>query len=315
MRALSFDGHEARITEHPEPVLAPGFALVRTVLAGICNTDLEIVRGYMGFVGVLGHELVGVVEKGPSAWLGKRVVAEINFACGHCSQCAAGLGRHCATRTVMGILNQDGAFAERVAVPVANLHVVPDAVADETAVFAEPLAAAFEIREQLCITSQRETLVLGDGKLGLLVAMVLKLAGADVRLVGKHERHLAIAQDRGITTTLLDDWDRTPRDLVVDATGNADGFALAVAATRPRGTLVLKSTVADDAPISLAPLVINEITVVGSRCGPFAPALAALADTSIDPRDMIAAEHPLSEGVSALERAARRGTLKVLLRT
>jgi threonine dehydrogenase-like Zn-dependent dehydrogenase len=315
MKALVFDGQALRLeSDQPAPTRADTMVVVRTVLAGICNTDLEIVRGYMGFTGVLGHELLGVVDEGPLELRGKRVVAEINYACGRCPSCEAGLGRHCATRTVMGILNQDGAFAESVAVPIANLHVVPEGVCDEAAVFAEPLAAAFEIREQLTIASGIETLVLGDGKLGLLVAMVLRDAGADVRLVGKHEAHLAIAHDRGIATHLLDSWDRTPRDLVVDATGSAEGFGMAVAATRPRGTLVLKSTVADDTPTSLAPLVINEITVVGSRCGPFAPALNALADGAIDPRDLIAGEHDLSDGVTALEHAATRGTLKVLLR-
>jgi threonine dehydrogenase-like Zn-dependent dehydrogenase len=302
------------VEDHHEPT-AEGMAIVRTVAAGICNTDLEIVRGYMGFTGVLGHELLGVVEAGgPAHLVGKRVVAEINFACGRCDSCVAGLGRHCPNRTVMGILGQDGAFAERVAVPVANLHAVPDGVPDEAAVFAEPLAAAFEIREQLTIGSATEAVVLGDGKLGMLVAMVLKDAGATVQLVGKHSSHLALARERGIRGELLEDWDRTPRDLVVDATGNADGFAMAVAATRPRGTLVLKSTIADRTPVSLAPIVINEITVVGSRCGPFEPALEALARGAIDPRDMLAGQFDLADGVAALERAAQRGTLKVLLR-
>lgn len=315
MKALQIRGGEVSFTEdHPEPVPREGETIVRTLLAGVCNTDLEIVRGYMGFEGVFGHELLGVVEHGPPSLRGKRVVAEINYACGACDWCARDLGRHCPNRTVMGILNQDGAFAERVAVPVANLHRVPDAVPDEAAVFAEPLAAAFEIREQLTVDATTEALVLGDGKLGLLVAMVLKHAGADVRLVGRHPDHLSIAHVKGITTELEQHWDRTPRDLVVDATGSADGFAAAVAATRPRGTLVLKSTVADDNPASLAPLVINEITVIGSRCGPFAPALAALADKTIDPRDMQSGEHALRDGVAAIEKAGSRGTLKVLIR-
>ena len=310
MKALVFDGERAAVAEHAEPDRQEGGAIVRTVIGGICNTDLEIVRGYMGFTGILGHELVGVVEDGPPDMMGKRVTAEINFACGNCDACARSLGRHCPNRSVMGILDADGAFAERVAVPIENLHTVPDAVTDEAAVFVEPLAAAFEILEQ--VGAPTEAVVLGDGKLGLLVAFVLKLAGARIELVGKHPAHLDIARERGIATTLLEAWDRTPRDLVVDATGNADGFKMAVAATRPRGTLVLKSTVAGETPAVLAPIVINEISVVGSRCGPFRPAIAALADRSIDPRPMIAGEFALDDAEQALEKA--RGALKVLLR-
>ncbi len=315
MKALCFDGESVVLeTDRDVPHVPEDFALVRMTHAGICNTDLEITRGYMGFTGVLGHEFVGVIESGPAHLTGKRAVAEINFACGVCAMCERRLGRHCPNRTVMGILGQDGAFAERVAVPVRNLHVVPDGVPDRSAVFTEPLAAAFEILEQIPNVENLETVLLGDGKLGLLIAMVLHRAGAKVLLVGKHPAHLDIAGACGIATTHLDAWDRTPRDLVVDATGSATGFAMAVAATRPRGTFVLKSTVADDTPASLAPLVINEVTVVGSRCGPFGPALAALADGTVDPRDMIVEDFALDEGVAAFEKAGTRGTLKVLLR-
>ncbi len=315
VKALVFDGVLPRLDlEHPEPVPEPGEALVRTVLAGICNTDLEIVRGYMGFTGVLGHELLGVVEAGPREWLGARVVAEINCACGRCRECARGLSRHCPTRTVLGISGRDGAFAERVAVPVANLHRVPDAVPDAAAVFAEPLAAAFEIREQLPIAASTEAVVLGDGKLGLLIALVLRDAGADVLLVGKHPSHLERVRGPRLRTSTLEAWDRTPCRLVVDATGSATGFALALAATAPRGTLVLKSTVAEPTPAALAPIVIHEITVVGSRCGPFAPALDALARGVIDPRPLIAAERSLDDATLALTEAGTKGTLKVLLR-
>jgi threonine dehydrogenase-like Zn-dependent dehydrogenase len=312
--ALTFDGEAASVREREAPEVLAGQVLLRPLRAGICNTDLEIVRGYMGFVGTLGHEVVGVVEQGPAAWLGKRVTSEINYACGRCAMCERELGRHCPTRTVMGILGQDGAFAERVVAPVANLHAVPDAVSDDQAAFAEPLAAAFEILEQVPIESGTEALVLGDGKLGLLIAQVLHHAGAQVLAVGKHDDNLAILERRGIATTRFTDWDRTRRDLVVDATGSRDGFALAVGATRPRGTLVLKTTVAERGAVDLAPLVIDEITVVGSRCGPFAPALAALADGAIDVTSMISAEMPLANGVDALERARQRGSLKVLLR-
>ena len=238
MKALRFDGTQAAVVDHPDPIPSDEQVMVRTTLAGVCNTDLEIVRGYMGFSGVLGHELVGVVEE-----TNKRVACEINFACGRCDMCARALGRHCATRTVMGILGQDGAFAERVAVPRANLHEVPDAVNDERAVFIEPLAAAYEILEQ--VAPAQEALVLGDGKLGLLVAQVLQAAGARVTAVGKHDDHLAILRARGIATVLLDAWDRQKKPLVVDATGSRQGFSMAMAATAPRGTLVLKSTVAD----------------------------------------------------------------------
>jgi threonine dehydrogenase-like Zn-dependent dehydrogenase len=241
------------------------------------------------------------------------VVGEINFACRRCAACRSGLPRHCPTRRVMGILNADGAFAEYVAVPAANLHAVPDGVSDDAAVFSEPLAAAFEILEQVRVERGTACVVLGDGKLGLLAAQVLAQAGARVLAVGKHDDKLAILRRRGIETVPLQGWDRARADLVVEATGSAAGFALAVAATRPRGTLVLKSTVADGVSLNLAPLVIDEITVVGSRCGPFAPALGALADGRVDVTSLIAARHRLADGLEALHHAAQPGVLKVLI--
>jgi threonine dehydrogenase-like Zn-dependent dehydrogenase len=313
MRALQFDGHVARVVDVPTPEHTPGTALVRVALAGICNTDLELVKGYMGFTGILGHELAGVVEDGPDEWRGQRVVGEINFACGACEWCARGLGRHCPQRTVMGIQGADGALAELVRVPLANLHRVPDAVDDDAAVFVEPLAAAFEIVAQVRVEPGQACVVLGDGKLGLLAAQVLAQAGARVVAVGKHADKLAHLARRGIATALLDEWDRAPADLVVEATGTAAGFELALATTRPRGTLVLKSTVAHGAPLNLAPLVIHEITVVGSRCGPFAPALAALADGRVAVRELISARYALGDAVQALQRAAQPGVLKVLV--
>jgi threonine dehydrogenase-like Zn-dependent dehydrogenase len=313
MWALRFDGRDAAVVERPEPEPGDGQAIVRPRVAGICNTDLEILRGYMGFEGVLGHELIGTVEQGPDAWRGRRVTAEINFACGRCDDCDRGLGRHCPHRTVMGILGQDGAFAERVAVPVANLHEVPDALSDAHAVFVEPLAAAFEILEQIRVAYSSEAVVLGDGKLGLLIAQVLKTAGVRVLLVGKHAEHLDLARGWGISASELDAWDRTPRDLVVDATGSKQGFELALEAVRPRGTLVMKTTVAEREAVNLAPLVINEITVVGSRCGPFEPALAALRDGRVQVAELVDARYPLEDGVKALERAGARAALKVLL--
>ena len=313
MRALVWDGAEARVGDRPAPAPTPEMAVVRVTVAGICNTDLELVKGYMNFRGVLGHEFTGTVDDGPPEWRGRRVVGEINFACGGCPACQQGLRRHCSTRSVMGILNADGAFAERVAVPVANLHAVPDGVDDEAAVFTEPLAAAFEILEQVHIEPGTDCVVLGDGKLGLLVAQVLFQAGARVLAVGKHADKLRILSARGIATVTLEGWQRALADVVVEATGTAAGFSAALATTRPRGTLVVKSTVAGASPLNLAPLVINEITVVGSRCGSFGPALRALETGSIDVRSLISARRPLREAVGALRLAATPGVLKVLL--
>lgn len=313
MRALVFDGSSARVVDHPPPQPNAHTAVLRLHRAGVCNTDLEIAKGYMGFRGVLGHELVATVIDGPSEWRGRRVVAEINFACGNCASCASGWQRHCSTRRVMGILNADGAFAELVAVPVGNLHAVPDGIPDDVAVFAEPLAAAYEILDQIAIVPGMTCTVLGDGKLGLLVAQVLAHAGARVLAVGKHEDKLRLLEQRGIATARADAWQPTLADVVVEATGTARGLACAIAATRPRGTLVLKSTVALGDDLNLAPLVINEITLVGSRCGRFAPALNALAQRAIDVQPLISARVPLARAEEALRLAARPGTLKVLI--
>ncbi|AKT42004.1 alcohol dehydrogenase [Chondromyces crocatus] len=313
MRALTWDGVRLQVAERPDPVCSEGMAVVEVGVAGVCNTDVEIVRGYMNFRGVIGHELVGTVREGPSAWRGKRVVAEINFACGRCAVCARGLGRHCATRTVMGILGADGAMAEQVAVPVANLHAVPDGVPDEAAVFAEPLAAAFEILEQVHVRPRTRALVLGDGKLGLLCAQVLHQAGASVLAVGRHEDKLALLRARGIETVLASDWAGDPAELVVEATGSAEGFAAAVRATLPRGTLILKSTVASRPEVDLAPLVVNEITVVGSRCGSFEPALRALSSGSVEVLPLVSARVPLDRADEALRVAQQPGVLKVLV--
>lgn len=313
MKALYFDGSHAKVIERPEPAPKPGWAIVDVRVAGVCNTDLEIVRGYMGFSGVLGHELCGVVVEGPAEWMGKRVVSEINFACGACETCAKGLGRHCPTRTVMGILSADGAMAERILVPVANLHEVGDGVSDEAAVFAEPLAAAFEILEQVHVTAATMCTVLGDGKLGLLIAQVLHQAGARVLAVGKHDDKLGVLAKRGVRTVKLADWDRAQADLVVEATGTAAGLELAIGATRPRGTLVLKSTVADKSSLHLAPIVIHEISVVGSRCGSFPPALRALETSAIDTGSLVSARVPLSRADEGIRRAAEPGVRKVLL--
>jgi threonine dehydrogenase-like Zn-dependent dehydrogenase len=313
LRALQLDANGVRLLEVADPVPDADAVRVRVSLAGVCDTDLQLVRGYLGFRGVLGHEFVGVVDAGPDAWRGRRVVGEINFACGRCETCASGLGRHCPTRRVMGIQGADGTFAEYVAVPVANLHAVPGGLSDERAVFAEPLAAAFEILEQVEIPTGCSCLVLGDGKLGLLIAQVLDDAGARVCAVGHHPEKLAILAARGIETRLASDWQPQPTDIAVEATGTPEGFATALAATRPRGTLVLKSTLAESPRVDLAPLVIHEIHVVGSRCGPFEPALRALAEARVDVDPLVAARFPLARAADALECAAAPGTLKVLI--
>jgi threonine dehydrogenase-like Zn-dependent dehydrogenase len=313
MRALYWDGTAAKVVDRPTPSAGPGTAVVKVTWAGLCSTDLQIVKGYMGFRGILGHEFVGRVVEGPPEWTGKRVVGEINFGCGLCGDCKRGMARHCARRTVMGILDADGALAERIEVPIENLHEVPEGVRDEAAVFVEPLAAAFEILEQIHVPPGTECTVLGDGKLGLLAAQVLQLAGARVLVVGKHAAKLSLLGRRGIDITLRDTWSKAKADIVVEATGTAAGFEAAVAATRPRGKLVLKSTVAGAATLSLAPLVVQEITVVGSRCGSFAPALRALAAGSVDVMPLVGARIPLRDAERALETAARPGMLKVLV--
>jgi len=313
MRALSFDGTHAAVRDVPRPAADEASALVRVSLAGVCNTDIELVKGYMGFRGVLGHEFVGTVAEGPASLMGERVVGEINFACGVCAHCASGLGRHCPSRDVMGILRADGAFAEFVRVPIANLHPVPAGVPDELAVFAEPLAAAFEILEQVRVEPGMDCIVLGDGKLGLLAAQVLQTAGADVLAVGRHPEKLAVLRRRGIQTRIASDAPVGPASLVVEATGSALGFARAVAALQPRGTLVLKSTHAEQPTVDLAPLVIHELHVIGSRCGPFPPALRALETNAVDVRSLIHARVPLARADEALRMAAEPGVLKVLI--
>jgi len=313
MRALCWDGSTPRVAERPAPEPAAERAIVRVQLAGVCNTDLEIARGYMGFRGVLGHEFVGRVEQGPDRWCGRRVVGEINFACGRCRTCRSGLPRHCPDRSVMGIQNADGAFAEYVSVPTSNLHEVPDSLDDACAVFTEPLAAAFEILEQVQPERDLPCTVLGDGKLGLLVAQTLSQAGLRVLAVGRHRDKLRTLRRRGIATVLERDWNHERAPLVVEATGSERGFELAMAATLPRGRLVLKSTLAEATRLQLAPLVIDEIQVIGSRCGPFAPALAALEDGRVSVRELVSDTFALAAADAALRRAGEPGVAKVLI--
>ena len=314
MQALHWDGNNLRVeSSHPAPKVDAGSALVRSRLAGICSTDLQIFKGYMGFRGVPGHEFVGEVREGPAALVGKRVVGEINFGCGKCEFCRRSLDRHCPNRRVMGILGADGSFAEYLAIPTSNLHMVPDNVADEEAVFTEPLAAAFEILEQIELNPGDDVLVMGDGKLGMLCAQVLKLTGARVTVLGKHQEKLALIKRTGVRTLLLDDWKPRLFDVVVEATGSESGLKLAMSAVRPRGTLVLKSTIAGDHNVSLVPLVINEITIIGSRCGLFPDALQALAEKRVSVTPLIEKVYPLAEGLDAVAHAARPGTRKILM--
>ena len=295
-------------------------ALVRVHLSGICNTDLEIARGYAGFKGTIGHEFVGVVEESPgNKLLGQRVVGEINAGCGKCALCAAGDPRHCAGRTVLGIVGRDGAHAEFLRLPLTNLLPVPDMVVDEHAVFAEPLAAACGIMERVAITPESRVAVIGDGKLGLLCAQAIALSGASVLLIGKHAEKLRIAERRGIETAAPRAGAKRKRefDVVVEASGSPSGFVGALELLRPRGTLVLKSTFQGAGKIDeidQARLVVDEITILGSRCGRFQPALDLLKKGAIDIDSLISEEYPLAEGVHAMQRAASKGVLKVFLR-
>lgn len=314
MRALVCGSDGARLADVPRPAAAPHELPVRVRMAGICRTDLELVRGYMDFHGTLGHEFVGEVPADADSPLaGRRVVGEINAACGDCAWCARGLGRHCPHRTVLGIMGRDGAFAEWLTLPAANLRPVPDVLADETATFVEPVAAAFEMLEQVAVPPGLRAIVHGDGKLGLVCAQVLHDAGADVTLIGRHADKLALAEGWGIRTQSDTAPAPAPAPLVVEATGRAAGCRSAVDLVEPRGTLVLKSTVSDPDALPVVPLVVNEITVVGSRCGLFEPAIAALAEGRVQVDPLIQATYPLADGPAALEHAGRPGALKVLL--
>ena len=315
MRALIFDGSLRLVDDHPEPVRRKGESLIRVLMAGICNTDLEIVRGYMGYNGILGHEFVGVVEESDkSELIGKRVVGEINLACGECNYCVSGMRTHCPSRAVIGILDHPGAMADKCVLPDSNLHVVPEDLPAEAATFCEPLAAAFEIPAQVSIESGWNAVVLGDGKLGLLVAQVLKISGAEVLLIGMSSKKLSIAQGWSINTALAGDMIDGGWDLVVDCTGSTEGLDRALMLVRPRGTIIIKTTVADRFSINLAPVVINEINIVGSRCGPFEPALKALSEGSAQVSELISAVYPLDRALEAFETAAEPDNLKVLLR-
>jgi threonine dehydrogenase-like Zn-dependent dehydrogenase len=291
-------------------------ALVRVLLSGICNTDLEIARGYAGFSGTIGHEFVGIVEDGPGKLAGQRVVGEINAGCGHCKLCRAGDPRHCASRTVLGIHGRDGAHAEYLRLPAVNLIPVPEKIPDEHAVFTEPLAAACGILERATISKDDRVAVIGDGKLGLLCAQVVALTGANTVSIGKHSNKQKIVARRGVETITAKQATKRKKefDVVVEASGSAAGFALALDLLRPKGQLVLKSTFHGTTEFDAARVVVDEISVIGSRCGLFAPAIDLLKKEAVDVDSLISEEYPLSEGVHAMSRAAAKGVLKVLLR-
>lgn len=315
MLAVHLENGKVEVRKAPRPRRPQGFATIRLIYGGVCNTDLELQRGYYGFKGIPGHEFVGeVVDADTKSLVGKRVVGEINLSCGCCEWCKRGLGRHCPTRTVLGIVKHPGAFRELLTLPERNLHVVPKAIANEHAVFVEPVAAACEILDQVKIPKRAEVAVLGDGKLGLLVAQVVQAGGARVHQFGRHPHKLAIAERVGVTGEVIGN--RLPAaryDWVVDATGSAEGLKQAVSMARPRGTVIMKSTVHGEVPIDTAPAIVNEITLVGSRCGRFEPALKLLAANKVHVGDMISDSIRMDYAPLAFERASQRGVLKVLL--
>ncbi len=322
MRALVLDEELQYVEDYPTPTPASGEALIRVRMAGICNTDMELVRGYMHFRGVPGHEFVGVVERAPGAevWEGRRVVGDINAACGVCATCRAGRHTHCPHRTTLGISGRDGAFAEYLTLPVANLYAVPEAIPDEVAVFTEPLAAACEILEQVHVHPTDRVIVLGDGKLGLLCAQVLALTGCELTVIGRHAEKLDILARRGIATLHVER-NATVQlaeiagsaDVVVEATGYPDGYATARALVRPRGTVVLKSTYHGAVEADLTMAVVNEITLIGSRCGPIAAALRLLERAAVNVTALIEACYPFDAVLTAFTHAGRRGARKVLV--
>jgi threonine dehydrogenase-like Zn-dependent dehydrogenase len=316
MKALVFD-ERLSLQDIPVPNPLPGEALVKVAMAGICKTDVEIVKGYMDFQGVPGHEFVGTVERSSDPQqVGLRVVGEINAGCGECSFCRRGLERHCRHRTVLGILGRDGAMAEYLTLPASNLVPVPPDLSDEKAVFTEPLAAALEILEQVKIQPDHRVAVIGDGKLGLLICMVLRLTGCDLVLVGKHPEKLKLFADMHGSTNPLDTFCATDDrfDVIVEASGHPSGWELAVSRVKPRGTIILKSTYHGSLDFNPAPLVIDEITVVGSRCGQFAPALRLMESSLVDPSPLISAIFPMDQAEEAFRASQQPGNFKILLR-
>jgi threonine dehydrogenase-like Zn-dependent dehydrogenase len=296
------------------PPRKPDEALIKIRKAGICSTDLELVKGYYPYTGILGHEFVGeVVEAEDASWIGQRVVGEINVVCNQCEQCLNGRPIHCENRTVLGIVNRDGTFAEFTTLPIANLHCVPDSVPDEMAVFTEPLAAALEIQDQINLKPTDRVLLIGAGRLGQLIAQTLALTGCDLRVVARHAHQQGLLKARGIRIVSEEEIQPWRWDVVVEATGSPSGFSLARKAIRPRGTLVMKSTYKGEMSVNFSSIVVDEINLIGSRCGPFEPALRLMESRQVDPTVLIADEFKLENALKAFERAAETGVLKVLV--
>ena len=316
MRAVVFDNELKLDKEYKKPELKKGEALIKTKLVGICNTDHEITLGYMGYKGVIGHEFVGIVEDcEDKSWIGKRVVGDINCGCGECEWCKKDLHRHCPNRQTLGIWQKDGCFSDYFTLPVKNLLEVPKNVSDEQAVFTEPLAAALEILEQIHIQPIQKVLVLGDGKLGIITALALTASGLDVTLVGKHEDKLQIAKKQGVKTCLLSDIEvKKEWDFVVEATGSITGFETSIALVKPRGTLVLKSTIVASKEFNFSSLVVDEVTIVGSRCGRFKPALRMLEQEKINLKPLISKTYSVEKVIEAFEANKRKDTIKILLK-
>jgi threonine dehydrogenase-like Zn-dependent dehydrogenase len=313
MDALWLEDNKISLRDISRPQ-KPNEVLIRIRKAGICSTDLELVKGYYPYTGVIGHEFVGeVVESDDSFWMGQRVVGDINVVCRQCEQCLNGRSTHCENRTVLGIVNRDGTFAEYTTLPLANLHRVPDSVPDEMAVFTEPLAAALEIQDQIQVRPTDRVLLVGAGRLGQLIAQTLSLTGCNLRVVARHDHQRRLLHGRGIRTITEEEIQPWRWDIVVEATGSPDGFSLARRAIRPRGTMVLKSTYKGEMSVNFSSIVVDEINLIGSRCGPFEPALRLMEAGQVDPTVLIAAEFKLGQALKAFERAAETGVLKVLV--
>jgi len=314
MNALWLENNQISLRDVPQP-RKQNEALIKIRKAGICSTDLELVKGYYPYTGVLGHEFVGeVVEANEPSWIGQRVVGEINAVCNQCEQCLNGRPTHCENRTVLGIVNRDGVFAEYTSLPIANLHKVPALIPDEIAVFTEPLAAALEIQDQIQIKPTDRVLLIGAGRLGQLIAQTLALTGCDLRVVARHQHQKDLLKARGIQITSEDEIQSWRWDIVVEATGSPGGFSLARQAIRPRGTLVMKSTYKGELSVNFSSIVVDEINIVGSRCGPFEPALRLMESKQVDPTVLIDSGYTLGEALKAFEHAAKTGVLKVLIK-
>lgn len=313
MQALWLQNNQISLRDIPQP-RKPDEALIKIRKAGICSTDLELVKGYYPYTGVLGHEFVGeVVEADDASWVGQRVVGEINAICNQCEQCLNGRSTHCENRTVLGIVNRDGTFAEYTQLPITNLHRVPDSVPDEMAVFTEPLAAALEIQQQVQVKPTDRVLLVGAGRLGQLIGQTIALTGCDLRVVARHSHQQNLLKARGIRIISEEEIQPWRWDIVVEATGSPAGFSLARQAIRPRGTLVLKSTYKGSLDVNFSSIVVDEVNLLGSRCGPFEPALRLMETRQVDPTVLITNEFRLAEALKAFERAAETGVLKVLI--